>query len=172
MSKWRAVQQAPLYEVSDEGDIRRCKGGPGARLGHTLRGTVTNGYRTITIPCADGRVRTLYVHRLVCATFCGGLLPGQVVRHLDGDRSNNHFSNLLPGTRSENVLDAKRHGTFVPPPKRHGAQAPQARLTEEQVIEIRGLHPAKGTMKLSREFGVSPTTISSIAHRKTWSHLP
>jgi hypothetical protein len=50
------------------------------------------------------------VHRLVAFAFCG-LGTQDLVRHLDGSRTNNHWTNLCPGTHLENVRDMIEHGT-------------------------------------------------------------
>jgi hypothetical protein len=51
------------------------------------------------------------VHRLIALTFLGPRPSGQEVRHLDGDALNAAASNLAYGTRSENNLDKRSHGT-------------------------------------------------------------
>jgi DNA invertase Pin-like site-specific DNA recombinase len=56
---------------------------------------------------------------------------------------------------------------------RRGERHNQAKMTEEQVREIRRLR-ADG-MKLAsiaRRFGITTGTASDIANRKTWRHLP
>lgn len=56
---------------------------------------------------------------------------------------------------------------------RRGEDHNQARLTVEQVIRIRRFRAGGVPLKaLARQFGVSLDTISDIARRKTWRHLP
>jgi len=40
------------------------------------------------------RSRSFYVHRLVAFLYCEGYSKNRVVEHLDGDKFNNHASNL------------------------------------------------------------------------------
>lgn len=56
----------------------------------------------------------MYVHRIVALTFIGvPPFAKSEVCHNDGNRRNNHYSNLRWGTRKENVADSIRHGTFL-----------------------------------------------------------
>ncbi len=98
-----------LYEISDLGNVksiprRRTRGG---LLSVTIG---KRGYPKVSL-CKDGRQSTHEVHRLVAAAFIGMSPEGQEVRHKDGDTLNPRARNLEYGTRSENNLDAVRHGT-------------------------------------------------------------
>lgn len=95
------------YEVSDLGNVVSLKWGMRRPLKASPNG---RGYPAIAL-VKDQRQVTKMVHGLVMAAFVGPLPPGQEVRHLDGDSTNNHLSNLAYGTHRENVRDAVRHGT-------------------------------------------------------------
>ena len=69
-----------------------------------------DGYPSVRLT-VDGKRKRLAVHRLVAAEFLPPRpSPAHEVRHLDGDKTNNHFSNLAWGTRKENAEDRERHG--------------------------------------------------------------
>ena len=68
-------------------------------------------------------------------------------------------AHLVPGTSQKNKLDRHRDGTMV-----------QAKLTKDQVLEIRG-RTDKSMSELGREYGVGQQTISKIVHRKIWAWL-
>ena len=109
-----------------------------------------------------------YVHHIVCETYNGPRQEGQVCRHLDGDPSNNHRSNLQWGTQKENLEDRKRHGTML-----WGDKVGTSKLTEKDVLDIRKRRKEGHSMKdLAEEFGVEPNTISRITTGKRWSHIP
>ena len=56
-----------------------------------------------------------YTHRLVAEAFIPNPDEYPIVRHLDGDPSNNHISNLAWGTQKDNFMDSVRHGTaYIP----------------------------------------------------------
>lgn len=57
-----------------------------------------------------------------------------------------------------------------------GSKHPQAKLTEEQVLEIRRLFPTtKGTYgaqtKLAKQYGIGPGYLRNIIRRYTWKHI-
>jgi HNH endonuclease/NUMOD4 motif len=103
-----------FYEVSDLGRVRslRRKTGSGWRGGRVLKGRPhpKSGHLQVQLSVANV-AKHKYVHVLVARAFIGECPPGQEVRHLDGNPGNNAVENLTYGTRSENNLDAVRHGT-------------------------------------------------------------
>jgi hypothetical protein len=110
-----------LYEASDHGLIRSHDRTVHDVLGRTRRvkGRIltnrphkTLGYVMVVLS-RDGVYHREFAHRLVARAFLGKPEPGHEVRHLDGNRTNNHVSNLAWGTRAENVNDAVTHGTHV-----------------------------------------------------------
>jgi hypothetical protein len=79
---------------------------------------------------------------------------------------------LFAGTPKDNSHDARDKGRLVMPDLR-GEQAAPAVLAERQAIEIIARRESGQLLRvLAAEFGVSETTISSIATGKTWKHLP
>jgi len=56
-----------------------------------------NGYVQATLRAYN---KTIYVHRMVADLFCTG--KGAQVNHIDGNKQNNHFSNLEWCTAKEN----------------------------------------------------------------------
>jgi hypothetical protein len=107
--EWRSIPEFEgLYEVSSEGRVRSLP-----------RRTTRGGIRALTLDsfgysqialCRDGIKYPTRVHVLVAAAFLGSRPDRQEIRHLDGDPSNSHPSNLAYGTPTENVLDTVRHG--------------------------------------------------------------
>lgn len=109
----------------------------------------SGGYHQIRINRPGGYLRERR-HTLVAEAFHGKQQPGQQVRHLDGDPSNDHASNLEWGDLAENIQDAVRHGTH-----RTGAKT-----TAEQREEIRQrAFDGESPSALAREFGISPQRV-------------
>ena len=115
--KWRNIPEWDRYEVSEFGDIRskdmevNAKGGKTAlRKGRNLAlVTKNNGYICVTLTNGTSRPQ-IGVHRLVARAFLGECPIGLYVLHWDGDKRNNHYSNLRYGTPAENVNDERRMG--------------------------------------------------------------
>lgn len=126
----------------------------------------TDGYPRFNMGI-DGKKQHTKVHNLVMAVFVGPKPAGLVVRHLDGNKANNRLSNLAYGTYQENSHDAIRHGTW-----NHGTKVPCAKLTDDDVREIRRLHKQGMTQReLAARFGVNPATIHPIVHGTAWKHV-
>ena len=70
-----------------------------------------NGYFTYIITI-NGKCHNFTAHRFVAEAFCEGYSNDCVVDHADGDRKNNHHSNLRCGTLSSNMRGhvARRKG--------------------------------------------------------------
>lgn len=83
------------YEVSNEGRIRNTE------TGRYLKGRLNkkeNGYYRVNVSGKDE-----YVHRLVAKAFYDCDQPNLEVNHIDGDKTNNHLSNLEWVTHKENI---------------------------------------------------------------------
>jgi hypothetical protein len=151
------------YQVSNHGEVRRWLRRY-KRWGPAWRGRVLFGYNIVAL-YKYGSGRNHRVSRLVMAAFVGPCPEGMVVCHNNGDRSDNRLENLRYDTPKNNTLDMREHGT-APIGERH----PQAKLTEDQVHEIRTRY-AKGGVRqvdLAAEFGVTQSHISSIVLRDAW----
>lgn len=96
------------YEVSTHGRVRSYyrKGSKRSHETPVLKTPTVNssGYYVVS---AKGKVYT--VHSLVATAFL--VRSGWEVRHLDGNRLNNHVDNLAWGTPKDNSDDMRRHGS-------------------------------------------------------------
>jgi hypothetical protein len=91
--------------------------------------------------------------------------------HLNDIPSDNRLINLQWGTPRENAVRAIQNGRFVAAGVR-GERHHQAKLSEDQVREIRRRHAAgESAMSLARWFRMSDTTIGRIVMRRIWSHI-
>ena len=108
--------------------------------------------------------------------YAAGMLdfpPEIQTRHLCPGEPNELCVNpehLGYGSNADNVRDKVEAGRQS---RLKGADNGRAKLTEEQVIEIRSRYAAGGVSqrKLAAEFGVGQQLISRIIRRKTWTHL-
>jgi hypothetical protein len=101
---WKPVRgHENYYLVSDLGRVWSLRSQRVIRASSMRR-----GYASVTLS-VDGIRLQAPLHRLVAEAFPSG--EGPVVRHLDGDKSNNSASNLRFGTTLENAQDTTEHGT-------------------------------------------------------------
>lgn len=123
--------------------------------------------------------KTELTHRTSFFLVKGYLPPPEVdLRHTcDNPPCCNPFHSI-PGTRAQNMQDASERGRLIGVHPNHaekcprGEQAPMTKLTEPEVLAIRhrisaGEHPKN----LAREYGISPSNISNITKRRTWTHI-
>lgn len=70
-----------------------------------------DGYLTVRVTTGNGKRKRLTVHRLVALYFVGRQpSPRHEVRHIDGNKTHNHYRNLVWGTPLENARDRDVHG--------------------------------------------------------------
>ena len=165
---WRTVPGYPAYEVSVDGVVRRCQGFRCRRAHRVLVPFIRpNGYAQVIL-YRDGRRQRFGVHQLVALAFLGPKPSLQhQVAHLDGQRLNNHVSNLAWLLPIENDAHKDLHGTRL-----RGSQIHGAKLTEAQVVLIRqALAVGIRQCALAQTYGVSDSTVSLIARGKTWRHV-
>lgn len=120
MEQWAVIPGASgRYEASSAGRIRSLIGSAPRVLKANL---TSSGYLSLALSRSPGISKSETVHSLVAQAFLGPRPGGADVRHLDGNRRNNHVSNLAYGTRSENIQDSVRHGTHPQASKTHCKQ--------------------------------------------------
>jgi hypothetical protein len=157
-----------LYEVSSYGRVRRSSKSRMAPAGYLLKGRFTwDGYLEYGL-CKQQRYWWVKAHRIVALAFLGPRpFPNAHVAHFDGNKTNNHVSNLRWATPAENEADKKRHGRHRAGPC--GERHHMAKLTPEQVKEMRRAALAGRTVKaIASLFGIPMLTAYDAIVGKTW----
>lgn len=108
------------------------------------------------------------VASLVAYTFIGeppSSLVDPTIDHIDGNITNNHYTNLRWIERSENSSIRKNKGV--------GSQNHEAILNEKDVREIKELlkQGVLSLRQIGNRFGVSRYTISNIKRGVSWKHV-
>ena len=165
---WRSVVgYDSIYEVSNFGQVRRVGKSRGATVGKVLRAhRKPNGYLFLDLYCCQQR-QVVYVHRLVALAFLGPIPEGYEVNHKDGDKTNPHVENLEYVTRTQNMAHALAVG-LAP----QGESVHSAKLSQDDVHEIRSLEGSCSQHAIARMFGVSRSTVEDILARRTWREMP
>lgn len=172
---FRLIPGFPRYCISEDGTILSiCITGNGSyrnlpwnKARRIVPALDTYGYERVVLRDGKGGGRQVYVHALVLETYVGNRPCNHDCRHLDGNKLNNHLSNLKWGTRKENVHDMRSHGTAC-----QGERQWNSKLTVDDVLEIRQL-AANGELHrvIAEQFHVRSHTISRIASRTRWNHI-
>lgn len=127
-----------------------------------------DGYLRISLRKPDGNIKTWRIATLVLLSFKGpppNNLLDPTVNHIDGNRINNHISNLEWLERGENTRVRKNVPT--------GIKNKQAKLTEQQVITICELLSTTNlTLKeIADKFNISISTVHDIKQKNTWINI-
>jgi len=154
---FKTIPHYPNYSVAIDGRVRNDK------KGNLLR-WVDNGkgYQVVKLYNEQRpQGRLCLVHRLVLSTH--DPRPGEAldVNHIDGNKRNNHISNLEWVTKSENTIHAHKTGLF------------KHLLSDDQVLEIRAHASARrySHRQLAAMYGVSRSLIQQIVYRRSYDYL-
>jgi hypothetical protein len=154
---FQIIPTACRYAVSDKGDVISFFGERPRALKPSVSGF---GYKAFKLVDNYGNRKTTYVHTVVAENFLGPRPDNNVIRHLDGDCTNNRIDNLAYGTQKDNEADKSIYGV---------RKATNAKLTASQVNSIRERHSFGAKQKsLADEFSVSPMCINRIVRGVSW----
>lgn len=99
-----------------------------------------------------------------------GFKPEAVCHHCDNPPCCNP-AHLFAGTKAINTYDMIAKGRHNTGPKRYGEQTSFAKLTSDQVREIKRRLVTDKQEVIAKQYSVKPSTISAIATGRTWSHI-
>ena len=116
--------------------------------------------------------KTQSAHRASYEIFKEPVPDGLYVLHSCDNRWCVCPDHLRAGTLSENTQEAITRGRWVHPPRHEGETHPRAKLTSEQVLEIRDLFD-QGWIKsdIARAYDIPPGHVTKIGQRESWSQL-
>ena len=96
---WKLLKYHQNYLISEYGEVMN------RWTGKIIKPTINKkGYERIDLSYSKG----LLIHRLVYETFVGELNFDLVIDHIDGNKRNNHYSNLQQITSKENTRKGNR----------------------------------------------------------------
>lgn len=125
-------------------------------------------YSTGSVGYAVGRAdgRKINGHRWICEQVHGKPTGRMDAAHSCGNRSCVNPLHLRWATRSENLADRDAHGTH-----QKGENAPWAKLTADDVREIRRLRGVDTQEAIGRRFGIPQSYVSEIQLGKVWESV-
>lgn len=168
--EWRKIDDAPDYEVSNTGIVRRVVDSRRAPAGSILKPRKDRGgYVAYALATPTGKWNAL-AHRLVAKAFIGDPPPEKPdVNHIDGVKSNNNVENLEWCDRSRNIRHAFALGLMRPV---RGELNHRSILDEIGVREIRQrFDSGESVMSIQADFPVTYDAVWRVAKRVNWRHV-
>lgn len=161
---WKQIEDYPLYEISNLGRVKSCN-----RFKNRIlkAGTNSDGYLCVNLWNATTH-KNFKVHKLVLVAF-GPPQPTikHQTNHKDGNKQNNHISNLEWVTNRENRLHA--YDVLNEPYSEgfgRGETHVNAKLSDAQILRIRNISHMYRKRDLAFMFKVSTTYICDIIARR------
>lgn len=170
---WKDLPYCTYYQVSNFGKVRSkerpvknrhngCfirKAKP-VSLNDKGNGYIVFGTRS------NGIDKNFHIHRVVAQLFLPNPHNLPEVNHKDGNKANNHVSNLEWATRKTNKHHAVLNNLVA-----YGEKSAHSKLTENEVLEIISKFkqdPNVNRTRLGNAYGVSDSNILSIIKGNTW----
>lgn len=161
--EYRPIPGFHAYSVSAAGEIVGPRGPRKVQVDRNGHHYIQVGRRW-RVP---GMPRVLFIHRAVLLAWVGPCPPGEESLHDNGQPDDNRLENLHWGSRAENIADRARHGDQV-----EGERVGTAKLTAEQVAELRALRGTVSLRELGRRYGVSHVAVLAAMNGTTWRCVP
>ena len=149
-----------LYKVTSDGKVYSV------RSKIFLKPRIKEEYETLKLTVNYKR-KSFSVHRLVAAAFLENDLELETVNHKDGNKLNNHVSNLEWCSRPDNIKHAYRTNLMA-----RGTQR-KSKLTEDDVREIRFL-TSQGTLtykEIADRYNICAHTAWTVGTKRKWRHI-
>lgn len=159
---FKIINDFPDYVISEYGNIYSLK------KQKLIKPYKSRYYQLTLHKKGAGKGKQACVHRLVAESFCTKKTDqDNTVNHIDGNRYNNHYSNLEYCSKSQNTKHAFNTGLC----SAKGINNPKCKLTEADVKEIRFLHKKIKPKRILEIYGIKHPCLYNIVKRISWAHI-
>lgn len=156
-----------LFAITEDGQIWSKRSNRFLKL-HLMNGYLAHATK---IGGRSGSNVVLKAHRLVAKAYIPNPDNKPFVNHKDGNKQNNHISNLEWCTAKENSQHAYSLGLSKGVT---GTENSSSKLSEEEVLFIRANYKPYdkefGARGLGRKFGVAHSVVSKIINNKSYKN--
>lgn len=168
---WKPIDGLSGYYISNDGRVKadsiatkwgeRNKNYP-KRFINTWKSKT--GYNYIDISICRNKTRFL-LHRLVAIYFIPNPENKPHINHIDGNKDNNHYTNLEWCTAKENLKHARDFGLN----NSIGVNNKMAKFNNQQIIDIR--LSKKTITEIAKEYDAAIATISRIKSNHIYKNI-
>ena len=162
---WKECKTCSSYLVSTEGEVKHKK------TNKVLKPKIDkSGYLSVGLSMGKrGERRMVYIHRLVAEAFVPNPYNKPKVKHLDSNKTNNKYTNLMWTTEQEIMTYLRKKGSKQTD---YGSMSPNSKLTDMQILYCRMVYTPRdkqyGANILAKQFGISKSTMYYILHNVTY----
>ncbi len=169
---FRKIKGYPNYRISDYGDVKSLS--INKQLGKAkfkspeiiLKPRILNsGYKYVDL----GVGSRFMIHRLVAIAFLKNPENKRTVNHKDGDKFNNHVSNLEWATHSENHKHAYASGLKIPNNGRlgkFGKDCPTSKKIIQLDLNGNTINTFYGSFEAHRITGITQSSINAVCLKR------
>lgn len=155
-----------LYQISNYGNVRRVHKRGTFKI---LKVCYNKGYAQVSLS-KNNKWITKRIARLVATHFIDNPYLKTQVNHIDGDKTNNHISNLEWCSPSENTYHA--HRVLKVGNDSKGENNPSSKLKAHEIRNMRDLHNnGLSIISIAIRYGISHQHCSDIINKKKWKHI-
>lgn len=160
----KQIENAPNYFVTEEGEIYNKSGNKKAQYINR------DGYMTVELFVkGDGKPTKYAVHRFVAKAFIPNPENKPCVNHIDGNKTNNHVTNLEWCTYSENTKHAIATGLVK---TKNGEAVGNSLLSDAQVHEIcKMMEEGYRNIDIHETLGIEKHLLKNIRRGSSWSFI-
>jgi hypothetical protein len=160
---WKPIPEFEDYQVSSNGRVK-ITANSATRKERILKPLIQNrGYYRVAL-WKDNKPYFRSIHRLVAQAFITYMNHKPQVNHIDGDKSNNHFTNLEWCTAQEN-MEHSVINRISACGERNGKS--KLKATDIPLIRER-LNNKERVIDIASDYNVSGATIYDIKNKRTW----
>ena len=157
----KVIENTKGYSITENGDVY----GPRKELKPELSNA---GYLRVTIRYLDGSIKKKSVHRLVAESFVPNPQNKPLVNHIDGNKLNNHFSNLEWVDHKENAKHASENGLLKYVGENHYNNTNEEALVRK-VCEL--LEQGFRNKDICEMLSLRKSFVSRIRNGTAWKHV-
>ncbi len=174
--RWRKVNtKYPTktcdYYISDYGRAKSVDKITGKE--NLLKGSIlkTTGHRSLNLRLKENKNQHIYIHKFVAEQFIEKDSEDQCFAvHIDGNKKNNHWSNIAWKNRKELVAFQIEQGVFK---KENRKKPSNEKMSDEKVLLLlKRIKEGKTKKKiLAKSFGITPMQLNRIERGENWGHI-
>jgi hypothetical protein len=155
-----------MKQIKDYTDYYITEDGRIFKNDKELRPSITNkGYKTYR-SYIKGIRKHISIHRAVAELYVENVNNKPQVNHIDGNKLNNHYTNLEWVTNQENRNHAITNGLHI-----KGEESPNSKFKEEDIKFMRENYGKFSYSELAKQFNTNSSRIWKIVNYKTWKHI-